>query len=72
MHFIKETDLEWLSLNYRKERAASICQSRRRMILIMFQRDISYFPSLRDIRNELIMGQLNILKQKSQRWTNAV
>ena len=33
--FIDPTDLEWMSLNYRKERAAKICPSKRRMILIM-------------------------------------
>ena len=35
-HFIAHEDLEWLSLNYRKERAARLCKSRKRMILIMF------------------------------------
>ena len=55
VHFLNnETDLEWLSLNYRKNRAAKITKSRRRMILIMFTRDISYFPSMKEIRDELI------------------
>ena len=35
-HFIANEDLEWLSLNYRKERAARLSKSRKRMILIMF------------------------------------
>ena len=35
-HFLNNEDLEWMSLNYRKVRAAYICRSRRRMILIMF------------------------------------
>ena len=35
-HFINPTNLEWLSLNYRKERAAKLCASKRRMLLIMF------------------------------------
>ena len=35
-HFIAQEDLEWLSLNYRKERAARLSKSRKRMILIMF------------------------------------
>ena len=35
-HFISDTDLEWTSLNYRKEKAAALSPSRRRMILIMF------------------------------------
>ena len=30
------TDLEWLSLNYRKQRAAKLSNSKRRMILLMF------------------------------------
>lgn len=34
--FINPTDLEWMSLNYRKERAAKVSPSRRRMILVMF------------------------------------
>ena len=39
LSFIKKTDLEWMSLNYRKERAAKLSKSIRRMILIMFQED---------------------------------
>ena len=54
--FIYKTDLEWMSLNYRKERAAKMSKSIRRMILIMFQDDYQYFPTLREIRNELIMA----------------
>ena len=54
INFICPTDLEWMSLNYRKERAAKMSASKRRMILIMFQNDISYFPTLREIRDELI------------------
>ena len=34
--FINPTDLEWMSLNYRKDRAAKLSPSKRRMILIMF------------------------------------
>ena len=33
---IVKTDLEWMSLNYRKQRAAKLSRSKRRMILIMF------------------------------------
>ena len=69
-HFIAQEDLEWLSLNYRKERAARLSKSRRRMILIMFQRDISYFPSLKEIRDELIMAQMDLIKQESRYWNN--
>ena len=54
LNFISETDLEFLSLNYRKERANKLSESRRRMILIMFRKQLSYFPSLREIRDELI------------------
>ena len=60
-HFIAQEDLEWLSLNYRKERAARLSKSRRRMILIMFQKDISYFPSLKEIRDEIIMAQMELI-----------
>ena len=35
-HFISDTNLEWTSLNYRKEKAASISPSRRRMVLMMY------------------------------------
>ena len=54
LHFINPTDLEWMSLNYRKERATKISESKRRMILLMFQQDIAYFPTLKEIRDELI------------------
>ena len=57
-HFINQDDLEWMSINYRKERAAKICYSRRRMILIMFQEDLSYFPTLTEIRDELVQAQI--------------
>ena len=36
LDFISPTDLEWMSLNYRKERAAKVSESKRRMILVMF------------------------------------
>ena len=39
LSFISKTYLEWMSLNYRKERAAKMSKSIRRMILIMFQED---------------------------------
>ena len=47
-------DLEYLSLNYRKERAAKMCSSNRRIVLMMFQKEVPYFPSLKEIRDELI------------------
>ena len=57
-HFISETDLEWTSLNYRKEKAARLSPSRRRMVLMMYQKQFSYFPTIREIRDELIEGQI--------------
>lgn len=36
LNFLSSTDLEWMSLNYRKERAAKLSTSKRRMILLMF------------------------------------
>ena len=36
LSFTNSTDLEWMSLNYRKERAAKMSPSIRRMILVMF------------------------------------
>ena len=38
LHFISDTHLEWTSLNYRKEKAAALSPSRRRMVLIMYQK----------------------------------
>mgnify|MGYP001239966175 CR=1 FL=1 len=37
MDLISSTDLEWMSLNYRKRRAAKMSPSQRRMILVMFE-----------------------------------
>lgn len=62
LHFISNTDVEWLSINYRKERAAKLSPSKRRMILILFQKDMSFFPSLREIRDELIKAQMMKIK----------
>ena len=38
------------------------------MILIMFQKDIGYFPTLREIRNELMAAQLDQVKITTQSW----
>ena len=54
LNFIESTNLEWMSLNYRKERANKLSKSKRRMVLIMFSKDISYFPTMKEIRDELI------------------
>ena len=51
---VNPTDLEWMSLNYRKVRAAKMSPSKRRMIIFMFEIDYQYFPSLREVRDELI------------------
>ena len=64
-HFISDTLLEWTSLNYRKEKAAALSPSRRRMILMMFQRQYPYFPTLREIRDELIEGQIDQIRSES-------
>lgn len=59
--FIHQTNLEWLSLNWRKYRASQISKSYKRLILDMFdlmlQRKLGYFPTLREIRDGLIGGQ---------------
>ena len=51
---IQPTNLEWMGLNYRKRRAAQMSPSKRRMILVMFEEDYQYLPSLDDIKNELL------------------
>ena len=68
--FHSQEQLEFLSINYRKQRAAKICTSKRRLIIIMFQKEIPYFPTLREIRDQLIQAQLHELKQRSQHWDN--
>ena len=44
--------------------------SKRRMILIMFQNDTSYFPSIREIQDELIQAQLHEIQKNCQDWDN--
>lgn len=53
-NIIHNTDLEWLSINWRKYRAVNKSSSNRRLILIMFENDYEYFPSLKEIRDDLI------------------
>ena len=36
----------------------------------MFQRDISYFPSLKEIRDELVLAQIDHIKQESRNWND--
>ena len=54
LDFTHETDFEWLSLNWRKFRAALISLSVRRLILIMFESNYQYFPTLREIKDGLV------------------
>ena len=54
-----------MSLNYRKRRARNQSESIRRMILIMFQIDLPYFPTLREIRDEIIKAQLHEINVNS-------
>ena len=55
-NIILDTNLEWLSLNWRKNRAQMISCSFRRLILYMHERALNYFPTLREIRDGLIKG----------------
>ena len=66
--FTYETNLEWLSLNWRKYRASQISASFRRLILYMFERDFEYFPTLREIRDGLIGGQMQELEKQKEAW----
>ena len=68
--FISPTNLEWMSLNYRKEKAAKLSPSRRRMILVMLETNFKYFPTLLEIRNELISAQMNQIEIASKEWNN--
>ena len=54
LNLIKSTELEWMSFNYRMQRAAKMSPSQCRTILLMFEEDYQYFPTLREIRDELI------------------
>ena len=65
---LNPTDLEWMSLNYRKARAENLSPSKRRMILLMFQKDLQYFPSMREIRDQLIEAQINQISIEAEQW----
>ena len=58
-----KTDLEWLSLNFRKVRASNMSTSNRRVLLIMFDQNTQYFPSIREIRDGIIKAQLKGLEE---------
>lgn len=68
--FIHVTNLEWLSLNWRKNRARKISGSFRRLILFMHENELNYFPTLREIRDGLIRGQMKILEAESRIWND--
>lgn len=72
LHFVHDTDLEWMSLNYRKKRAAQLSPSKRRMILVMFQNDIQYFPSMEQIRDQLIKAQMKQIDIESRNWCEQI
>ena len=40
------------------------------MILMMFQRQYPYFPTLREIRDELIEGQIDHIRSESYSWNS--
>ena len=47
---IKDVSLEWMSLNYRKQKVFIPNESKRRMILRIFNdENFSYFPSIKEI-----------------------
>ena len=46
-----------MSINYRKRKLALISSSKRRIVLAMYEDSVEYFPSLIEIRDELIEAQ---------------
>ena len=70
LDFMHTTDLEWLSLNWRKFRAAMISLSVRRLILIMFESSYEYFPTLQEIKTGLVKGQMSIINKEKDSWTD--
>ena len=66
--YLHETDLEWLCLNWRKYRAQKMSRSIRRMILIMFEVDYQYFPTLNEIKDSLIKYQMIDLTMDKKSW----
>lgn len=59
-----------MSLNYRKNKVAKLSLSRRRVMLRMFCEEQHYFPSLREIRDELVNAQLKNINDRSKKWSN--
>ena len=60
--------MEWLSINYRKYRAAQKSKSNRRMVLELFEQDYQYFPSLQEVRDGLIKAQMKIIDNDQKTW----
>lgn len=69
-NILYETNLEWLSLNWRKHRAQVISTSFRRIVLSMYEQEFNYFPTLREIRDDLIKGQIQLLEKERHEWTD--
>ena len=65
-----DTDMEWLSLNWRKYRAGQLSKSNRRTVLLLFEYDFDYFPSLVEIRNSLIKAQVYQLNSIEDQFEN--
>ena len=61
-----------MSINYRKKKLAMISYSKRRIILAMYENSVQYFPSLREIRDELIEGQMYHIRLDSKDWTDSL
>ena len=68
--FFTKSAHEWLSINYRKYRAALKSKSIRKMTLELFEEDYQYFPSLKEIRDGLINAQIKMIENKSKMWSN--
>lgn len=49
-----KVDFQWMSLNYRKMKAFKLSKSKKRMVLLMFSKGFHYFPTLGEIRDELV------------------
>lgn len=70
LSFISPTDFEWLSINYRKVKYAKLSGSKRRIILIMFDKEIPFFPTMLEIRDQLLNAMIFQLEQDSSQWHN--
>ena len=53
-NLVSSTDVEWMSINYRLDKISKLQKSRRRIILILFLKGFQFFPTLREIRDQLI------------------